>query len=160
MVPVEQLKAAVEQLPKWSPQITSQVGWVNWRRGFQIKALWYGNCSLLCYLDFKDRVARDDTLATAFRRFAAPGARPRKSDGHGWSCLDYSFQSDQFVSINELAEIADAKGYAYTVLYVQECVGARPVFATLGIPLVPGEMGKEWVGGEFISYACPAGQNL
>ncbi len=28
-----------------------------------------------------------------------------------------------------------------------------PVFATLGIPLVPGEMGKEWVGGEFISYA-------
>lgn len=114
----------------------------------------------MCYLDFKNSIARDDTLATAFKRFAAPDARPRKIDGHGCSCLDYSFQSDQFVSINELAEIADAKGYAYTVLYVQECVRARPVFATLGIPLVPGEMGKEWVGGQFISYACPSGQNL
>ncbi|NMZ66910.1 hypothetical protein HBN99_21555 [Pseudomonas oryzihabitans] len=151
MVPVEQLKAAVEQLPKWSPQITSRISWVNWRQGFQIKAHWYGNCSLLCYLDFKDSVARDDTLATAFKRFAAPGARPRVIHGHGWSCLDYSFPSDHFVSINELAEIVDAKGYAYTVLYVQECVGARPLFEILGIPLVPGEMGKEWVGGKFIS---------
>ena len=151
MVPVEQLKAAVEQLPKWSPQITSRISWVNWRQGFQIKAHWYGNCSLLCYLDFKDSVARDDTLATAFKRFAAPGARPRVIHGHGWSCLDYSFPSDHFVSINELAEIVDAQGYAYTVLYVQECVGARPLFEILGIPLVPGEMGKEWVGGKFIS---------
>lgn len=40
MLPIEQLKTAVEQLPKWSPQITSRVGWVNWRRGFQIKAHW------------------------------------------------------------------------------------------------------------------------
>lgn len=160
MVPVEQLKAAVEQLPKWSPQIASRVGWVNWRKGFQVKAHWYGNCALRCYLDFNDPFARDDILATAFKRFAAPHARLRVIDGHGWSCPDYSFQSDHFVSINELAEIADAKGYAYTVLYVQECIGARPVFETLGIPLVPDEMGKEWVGGEFISYSCPSGQNL
>ena len=88
MVPVEQLKAAVEQLPKWSSQITRQVGWVNWRQGFQIKALWYGKCSLLCYLDSKDRVARDNTLVTAFKRFAVLDARPRKIDGHGCSCLD------------------------------------------------------------------------
>ncbi|WP_288406361.1 hypothetical protein [uncultured Pseudomonas sp.] len=88
MVPVEQLKAAVEQLAKWSPQIFSQVGWVSWRQGFQIKALWYGNCSLLYYLDFKDRVTQDDTLASAFKRFAAPDARPRKIDGHGCSCHD------------------------------------------------------------------------
>ena len=114
MLPVEQLKAAAEQLPKWSPQITSRVGWVNWRGGFQIKAHWYRNCSLLCCLDFKHSAARDAVLATAFKRFAVPDTWPRKIDGQGWSCLDYSFQSDHFVSINELAEIADAKGYAYT----------------------------------------------
>jgi hypothetical protein len=30
----------------------------------------------------------------------------------------------------------------------------------MGIPLVPGEMGKEWIGEEFVSYSCPMGMCL
>ena len=62
--------------------------------------------------------------------------------------------------MNEVADIAESLGYEFSVLYVQECIGARPAFETLGIPLVPGEMGKEWIGGEFVPYSCPMGACL
>lgn len=86
--------------------------------------------------------------------------RPADSLGVGGDCDQCELSGSSMPCQHVLPGIADAKGYAYTVLYVQACAGVRPVFATLGIPLLPGEMGKEWVGGEFISYACPAGQNL
>lgn len=161
MVPVEKLKAAIDQLNKWDINTVSSVSWVNWRGGYQIKMGWYRGAALNCYLDFKaDRTARDAVLKDVFNKFAVAGQKPKRIDGHGWSCMDYSLDSTSFISVNEVADIAQSMGYEFTVIYVQECVTARPVFGTMGIPLVPGESGKEWAGDAFLSYCCPLGQNL
>jgi len=161
MVPFELLKAAVEQLPKWNPTAVTRLTSVNWRQGYQIKISWYGGASFNCYLDFKrDHLARESVLKRAFGLYAEAGVKPRKVEGHGWSMLDYEFGSDTFISVNEIADLAQSMGFEFTVLYVQSCVSSRPVFSVMGIPLVPGEMGKEWIDGEFVPYSCPAGQNL
>ncbi|WP_116892955.1 hypothetical protein [Pseudomonas savastanoi] len=161
MVPVELLKAAIDQLPKWNLKVTSSLTWVNWRQGFQIKMGWYDGASLLCYLDFKDnQTARDSVLRRVFEIHADAGQKPRLVNGHGWSRYEYELRTTKFISVNEVAEIAQSMGYEFNVLYVQECIGARPVFDTMEIPLIPGEMGKEWVGGGFIPYSCPMGMNL
>lgn len=161
MVPIDLLKSAIEQLPKWNPESVTRLTWVNWRKGYQIKIHWYGDASFICYLDFKqDRLARDAVLKRAFEVHAGAGMKPLLIRGHGWTELDYEFQSDTFISVNEIAEIAQDMGYDFTVLYVQECIGSRPVFQLMGIPLVPGEMGKEWISGAFVPYSCPSGQNL
>lgn len=161
MVPVELLKAAVEQLPKWDETAVTRLTTVDWRQGYQIKMHWYGGASFLCFIDFKrDRNAREAVLKRAFELHAGAGAKPRSIDGHGWSMLDYEFRSMTFISVNEVAEIAQSMGYEFTVLYVQESVCSRPVFSVMGIPLVPGETGKEWLAGEFVPYSTPAGKNL
>ncbi len=161
MVPIELLKRAIDQLPKWNPNTTSRLTWVNWRQGFQIKMSWYGQASLVCFLDFKKNVqARDAVLKQIFSKHADPGKKPVTIAGHGWTALDHSLRSNEFISVNEVAEIAESMGFEFTVLYVQECSAARPAFDTMGIPLVPGEMGKEWVEGTFVPYSCPSGQCL
>ncbi|MEX6780386.1 hypothetical protein [Pseudomonas aeruginosa] len=161
MVPVELLKTAVEQLPKWNVSAVTRLTSVNWRQGYQIKMHWYDGAAFICYLDFKrDYNAREAVLKRAFEQFADDGAKPRTIDGHGWTKLDYEFRSGSFISVNEIAQIAQSMGYDFTVLYVQESISSRPIFSVMGIPLVPGEMGKEWVDGEFVPYSCPMGQNL
>ena len=161
MVPIDKLKTAIDQLDKWSPKVATSVAWVNWRQGYQIKLLWFGCASFACYLDFKkDRAARDLVLKRVFEKHAVTGQKPSKIDGHGWAAYDYSLRCGEFISVNEVADIAESLGYEFSVLYVQECIGARPAFETLGIPLVPGEMGKEWIGGEFVPYSCPMGACL
>ncbi|HDS1721653.1 hypothetical protein NPS53_09085 [Pseudomonas putida] len=161
MVPIDNLKAAIDQLDKWSPKVATSTSWVNWRQGFQIKMVWYGCASFACYLDFKkDAAARNAVLKRVFEAHAVAGQKPSKIDGHGWSAYDYSLRCSEFISVNEVAEIAESLGYEFSVLYVQECIGARPAFETLGIPLVPGETGKEWIDGAFVPYSCPMGACL
>lgn len=160
MVTAEALRAAIDQLDKWSADISTSLSWVNWRNGYQIKMTWYGGAAFACYLDFgKNRTARDAVLQRVFEG-AAPGQEPQIIDGHGWSCLDYSANSKNFISVNEVAAVASAMDAEFSVLYVQESISARLVFNTMGIPLVPGEMGKEWINGEFVPYSCPLGQCL
>ena len=161
MVPVDVLRSAIDTLESWNDQPLSSVGWVNWRKGYQVKLLWKGNPTFICYLDFgSSMAARDTVLKHAFDRYAPAGMKPRKEVGHGWTRLDHSMRIDAFISVQDLAAIADELGFVYTILYVQNTSDARPLFDALGIPLVPGESGKEWTGSEFISYATPAGQNL
>lgn len=161
MVPVVAFKQAIDQLPIWRNNIGTRVTWVNWRNGNQIKMGWSDNASFHCYIDFgKDGAARMSTMKAAFERFSEAGDKPSVKQGHGWSELDYSFHTKQFVSINEVVELAQGLGLPFTVIYCQSCIDSRPIFETMGIPLVPGEMGKEWIDGEFIPYACPTGRNL
>lgn len=161
MVPVELLQSAIDQLDKWSPKVVTSTSWVNWRQGFQIKLRWYGCASFACYLDFKKNVsARDAVLKRVFELHAQVGQKPRKVDGHGWMAYDYELRSSEFISVNEVAEIAASLGYEFSVIYVQESISARPAFGTMGIPLVPGEMGKEWIGSAFVPYSCPMGACL
>lgn len=161
MVPIENLKAAIDQLDKWSPKIATSTSWVNWRQGFQIKMIWFGSATFACYLDFKKNMAaRDAVLKRVFERHAVAGQKPSKIDGHGWSAYDYSLRCSEFFSVNEVAEIAESMGYDFSVLYVQESISARPAFETMGIPLIPGEMGKEWDGGAFVPYSCLSGDCL
>jgi hypothetical protein len=160
MITAETLRTAIDQLDKWSPEIATSLSWVNWRKGFQIKMTWFGGAAFACYLDFgKNAAARDAVLKRVFSG-VAPGEEPKVIDGHGWSCLDYSVGSKSFISVNEVAAVASSMGFEFKVLYVQESISARPVFHTMGIPLIPGETGKEWVNGEFISYSCPPDQCL
>lgn len=161
MVPIEHLKTAIDQLDKWNPKVATSTTWVNWRQGFQIKMLWFGCASFACYLDFKKNMAaRDAVLKCVFEKHAVAGQKPSKIDGHGWTAYDYSLHSSEFISVNEVADIAVAMGFVFSVIYVQECISARPAFDTLGIPLVPGEMGKEWLDGAFVPYSCPSGACL
>ena len=161
MVPAELLQQAVDQLPKWNPNTVTRATWVNWRDGFQIKINWYDGAALVCYLDFKkDVLARDAVLKRVFEAHAATGQKPKTINGHGWSALDYTFSTGQFISANEVAELVNEMGFECSVIYVQESVSARPVFAFMGIPLMAGEMGKEWVGGEFIPYSRAIGKCL
>ena len=160
MVPVDLLKSAIDQLDKWSPETATRVTWVNWRQGSQIKMSWFGSASFACYLDFKNWDHRDIVLKKIFEAHAEPGKKPRKVDGHGWTSLDYSLNCGEFISVNEVATLTESLGYEFTVLYVQECISARPIFTAMGIPLVPGEMGKEWMNNAFVPYACPIGQCL
>lgn len=161
LVPAELLKSAIDQLSKWDLTATTRLSWVNWRQGYQIKMAWYGGSALNCYLDFKaNMTARDAVLRRLFKLHAAPGKKPTVINGHGWTTLCHEFSTVEFLSVNEVAAVAKSLGHEFTILYVQTCVSARPTFDQLGIPLVPGEMGKEWINGAFVSYACPAGMNL
>lgn len=154
LVAPELLLAAIDALPKWDKVNVSKVTWVNWRQGFQIKMGWHSGAALQCYVDFgRDSVARDCVLARAFHAYAPTGQQPGIIDGHGWTKLNYTFHSKNFISVNEVAAIATEMGYEFTVIYVQEDISARPVFDLMGIPLVPGEMGKEWVNGQFVAYS-------
>lgn len=162
MVPISALKSGIDQLKVWhETDIGTRVSWVNWRDGFQLKMGWNGSASFHCYLDFGKNVdARKSAMKAAFERFAELGTKPRVEEGHGWSQLDYSFKTQQFVSVNEVAELAKDLGLEFTIIYCQTCIASRPIFETMGIPLVPGETGKEWVDGELIPYSCPNGRNL
>ncbi|MBI6727123.1 hypothetical protein YA0089_26275 [Pseudomonas viridiflava] len=165
MVREELLLSAVEQLESWRADklgMDTGITWVNWRNGsFQVKMLWRRNPTFVCFLDFgKNFSARDSVLKAVFTRFAVDGQKPYLERGHGWSKMDYSLDASMFISVNQVAEIATELGVDFSVLYVQESISSRHIFDTLGIPLVPGEMGKEWIGGEFIPYSCPIGQNL
>lgn len=165
MVREELLMSAIGQLDHWWPnsvEINTGVTWVNWRNGsFQVKMLWKRNPTFSCYLDFGKNVsAREAVLKAVFDRFALEGQKPYLERGHGWSKYDYSLDSGEFISVNKVAEIATELGFEFTVLYVQGSISCRHIFDTMGIPLVPGEMGKEWIGGEFAPYSCPLGQNL
>lgn len=161
MVPAALLRNAIDQLDKWSPDLGANITWVNWRQGFQVKMSWYGAAAFACYLDFgRDRVARDSVLKAVFERFAPAGQKPRVEKGHGWTALDFSLRSKKYICLNDVIEIARSMGHQFTVIYVQECISSRPIFETMGIALVPGEMGKELINGEFVSYSTPLGMCL
>lgn len=161
MIDPTKLREAIEQLPVWRNGHGTSITWVNWRNGYQIKMGWNDSASFHCYIDFgKDYAARESILAAAFACFSDAGDKPTVEHGHGWSKLDHSFHTKQFISVNEVAELAQAKGITFSIIYCQSCIGSRPIFETMGIPLVPGEMGKEWINGEFIPYSCPSGKCL
>ncbi|MFL1449236.1 hypothetical protein ACI77O_12645 [Pseudomonas tritici] len=152
MVPAELLQKAVDMLPKYSKK-TTYITWVNWRQGYQVKMGWFSGSALECYLDFKgNRAARDSVLKAVFEKYSPSGRKPGTIDGHGWSAADYTLHGETFVSVNDVADIATDLGLEFSVLYVQESITARPVFGAMGIPLVPGEMGKVWVDGKFLPY--------
>lgn len=152
--------AALDELKCYGKKGTS-VDWVNWRKGqYQIKVCWNGNCGLACYLNFFSSADRDAVHAELFKRYADPGTKPYLEEGHGWTKLRHSFFTQSLLSINELAEVAHEMGRKFTIIYVQECVEFRYLFTIMGIPLVPGEMGKEWIDGIMHPYSCETGKNL
>jgi hypothetical protein len=161
MIDAELLHSSLDLLKKWAPTRATSLYWVNWREGFQIKMKWYGIESLACYLDFgKNSGAREAVMKRTFDIYAAPGEKPSIIDGHGWTRPDYSLHSGEFISVNTVADLAQEMGYTFTVLYVQECIDGREVFTKMGIPLNPGESGKEWIDGKFVPYSKPSGKNL
>jgi hypothetical protein len=162
MVPISDLKAGIDLLKVWhTADMGTRVSWVNWRDGYQLKMGWNGSAAFNCYLDFgKAFASRQSAMKAAFERFAEPGTKPRVEQGHGWTELDHSFKTKQFVSVNEVAELAKDLGLEFTIIYCQTCSGSRHIFETMGIALVPGEVGKELVNGELIPYSCPMGRNL
>ena len=161
MVPENLFRAAVDQLPQWRNSKLSHVGWVNWRDGYQIQMKWKGYETFSCYLDFgRNKSARAAVITRLFELHAPAGQKPSVIDGHGWQALDHTFFTNEFLSVNAVAALATEMGFEFTVLYVQESISSRPIFDTMGIPLVPGETGKEWTGSELISYAKPMNRYL
>jgi hypothetical protein len=143
MVPAVLLRAAVNQLEKVRPEIASKISWVNWRKGFQVKLSWFGSAAFNCYVDLgKNESARNALMKEVFLRFAPAGLAPKKNIGHGWTEMDYSLICGEYICLNDVVEMATRMGLEFTVLYVQSSGSARHLFDSMGIPLVPGEMGK------------------
>lgn len=139
----------------------TSVNWVNWRQNqFQIKVSWNNNGSLSCYLNFFSAADRDHVHAELFERYAKPGTTPYRQEGHGWTKLRHDFGTDDVITINELAQVADEAFIRYTVIYAQEDISVRPLFDLMGIPLVPGEMGKELIDGVMTPYSREVGKCL
>lgn len=154
MINSGRLLKAIGEMKVYNKTGTS-VRWVNWRESeYQIKVTWNGNCSLHCYLNFFSAAERDAVHEEAFNVHAMAGEKPYLEKGHGRVKLRHDFFTTKVVTVNQLAAIADEMGIQYTVIYKQECIEARPLFQTLGIPLVPGEMGKELINGVMKSYSC------
>lgn len=172
LVPADKLLQAIESLPAWPrdrTEMRTSLSWVNWRssKGAQIKLSWRGCSSFLVFIDVLDSEgygnryrAREALLEAAFKQFADEGAKPRLEHGHGWTAYRWDFTAKRFVTPQDITAIAEKMGIHVGALYVQECISGRHAFDILGIPLVPGENGKEFVGGEWISYSTPLGKCL
>lgn len=167
LVDTEKLVNAITTLKTYGHKNGTYLNWVNWRSGAQVKMTWNGISSFSVYFDMRTNdlytsvhSARDALLEKAFKTFMPEGAKPRIEYGHGWTKARHEFWSNDFISANQIAELANELGLCFTVIYVQECIDARPAFDILGIPLVPGEMGKEWIDGEYHPYSCPTGKCL
>lgn len=144
------------------PKDTTHFTWVNWRTAYggQVAVSW-GNTgsSFRVYFDFPEhhRPARDDALRVLFSKYAPKHLKAGLIEGHGWTKEEHTFTADRIVGIWEIYQVVKRYGCT-SIIYVQESVSARWVFDKLGIPLVPGESGKEWVKGKFIPYATPQGK--
>lgn len=160
LVHADVLQGAVNKLKGYGQYKISRVSCVNWRGGYQIKVSWKGGVGLECYLDFgKNHAGRSRVLRAAHSFHAPKDYKPVL----GYVPLDedrFAFESNAFISINDIATLALDMGEPFTVLYVQSSISARPLFADMGIGLVPGEMGKEWIDGEFVGYRCETGKCL
>tara|TARA_R110002094_G_scaffold165050_1_gene148970 strand:+ start:128 stop:652 length:525 start_codon:yes stop_codon:yes gene_type:complete len=153
LVPVNLLKEALDLLPTYGKAGTD-LGCVNWRDAFQITVQWNNNSCLECYVEFQRSSDRNAILKAAFDRFAPGGTKPMLRDTYTiWERPEYVFHAPELISVNDIVAICIERGVEVTVLYVQESPKARPVFDVMGIPLVPGEMGKEWINGEFHPYS-------
>lgn len=140
----------------------TEFSWVNWRTayGCQIAVSWCGLAACFrVYFDFpeKEHINRDAALAELFAKFAPEGLKPREVWGHGWTSWNHDFVAEGVVSIHQIYQIAKKHGCT-SIIYNQESISARWVFDSLGIPLVPGESGKEWIKGKFHPYATEAGK--
>ncbi|EKY4113681.1 TPA: hypothetical protein ACGW3M_000979 [Pseudomonas aeruginosa] len=160
MIAPEVLRKAVDALQHFRGSSATRLTEVDWRDGHQIKVSWYGNDSLACYLDFgKDRAKRRAVMAACYRLFGGfdrePEVLPRSG---GVVDADFTTLSREFISINEVADLAASMGGQFSVLYVQDC--NRSVFDLLGMQLQPGELGVEWLNGQFIPYTCQPGKCL
>lgn len=160
LVSADVLQGAVNKLKMYGKWKLSRVSYVNWRNGYQIKVSWKDSGALECFLDFGKNHAGRNRVLRAAHSFYAPkdyepvlGYTPSEEDRFG-------FESNAFISVNDIAALALGMGEPFTVLYVQSSISARPLFADMGIGLVPGEMGKEWIDGEFVGYSCETGKCL
>lgn len=139
----------------------TSVTWVNWReKEFQIKVSWHGSLGLMCYLNFFSISERDCALKALFNVYAKSGEKPFIEQGHGWTKARYGFVSNDTLTINALANKVAELGYHFTIIYNQEYISARSAFDVMGIPLVPGERGKELIDGIMKPYYARPGKNL
>lgn len=164
----KRLRTALASLTEAGQPFHTQISWVNWREGAQIKIGWNRTFSLFVYIDIRESgsygsvyAARNALLERAFKHYMPEGSEPQVRDRYTrYASLDYQFTQPGFISPNEIVSIAEEMGIGFSVLYIQECVSARSAFNLLGIPLDPGEMGKEWINGEYLPYSCPIGKCL
>lgn len=160
MVSPDILTSVLQALEPYGKPGTS-VRWVNWRKDqFQIKVEWNNRHALACYLNFFSLTDRDKVHAKLFRLYADSDAKPSVEIGHGWEKQRHDFRTSNLLTVNELAGIADEMGAKYTIIYAQEDISARPLFDAMGIPLVPGEMGKELIDGVMVPYSRQRGKCL
>jgi hypothetical protein len=154
-------KAIKENVPYWCKKQYSRLTWVDWRQdSVQIKMNWNEISSFEVYIDFKaenktvSRHNRDHILQVLFNHYC-PDKKPSRNR---WEELEYTFMTDSFVSPNKVAEVADNLGYEYTIIYKTD--GSRDFMEKIGLPIVPGETGKEWINGVYNSYSPRGGKNL
>lgn len=163
MISHELLKQATDiAIPSWCKKKSTRVVWVNWREdSVQIKFTWNDVSDFAVYLDFKAKCLgasdrnRDAVMKKLFEMHAPMGQKPFKDR---WGFMRYDFITTEFVSPNQAAKIADELGYEYTVIYATQ--GNREFMSKIGISIVPGETGKEWISGVFHSYKPLPGKNL
>ncbi|TNC80796.1 MAG: hypothetical protein C9356_11780 [Oleiphilus sp.] len=155
-------QAVNTNVPSWCKRKHSRIVWVNWRKNTtQIKLSWNDSEAFEVYVDFKaDTKAqsgrnRDEVLKKLFKLFAPPGKEPFRDR---WGHLNYHFCTARFITPNHVGEIADALGYEYTVIY--RVYGDQDYMKAIGLPIVAGETGKEWIKGKYHSYAPERGKNL
>lgn len=155
-------KMTENNVPSWCKKKITRVGWVNWRKeSVQIQFVYNDACDFAIYVDFKAKTFqesannRDSVLEELFKRFAPAGAKPYVC---GWGYERHSFIAEGFVSVMRAVELAEALGFPYTVIYTTN--GSRERMAQIGLPIVAGETGKEWIDGFCHSYKPEFGKNL
>lgn len=152
MIPDSTLRAAIDKLPKYKNSANTYVSWIGLGQSCLIKISWFSRESALCcYIDFKNNQnERDAVLKAAFLKFAKGSSEAFHDTKVG---VTYSFSSNEVLTPNDIIELAKTKDIGFTLIYAQEDISARPLFEDLGIPLIPGETGKEWVKGDYLSYS-------
>lgn len=150
-----------KNIPSWCKAPLTSVHYVNWRKeSVQIKFGFNDSEALEVYVDFKAPTLsqsiqnRDRVLKTLFSRHS-PKEKPFE-DRFGY--IDWSFIKRGFVSPNEAVEIAQSLGLEVSVIY--KSTSKREMLADIGLPIVAGETGKEWIDGNYQSYRPRSGMNL
>lgn len=160
LVPDAKLFQALAHLPSYR-WIGTEMSWANWRNSWQIIVSWNDGQALRCYVCFNTRAERDSTLQAAAHKWAQLAT---KVDLGGMQHPDdppvCRIRLPAVSNIHELVDLAHQQGSSVSVIYKQECISARAAFDMMGIPLVPGECGKELTAQGYISYHAPAGQCL
>lgn len=162
------LKSTTDALiPSWCKSPSTSVHWVDWRaESVQIKFEWNDTESLCVYVNFpaetkaQSQSNRNRVLKALFERHAPVGKKPYQDN---WGHYRYEFSTPQFITPNDAVALANELGIACTVIYTSltmERVQFDSIMQNLGLDVIIGETGKEWMDGAYHAYRPRTGCNL